>query len=207
MSDVNINDYVKNTGFGTGANRAKFEDDGTLKFEGDSTVWDDIVGSLIGKSLSSTAGQVDYSWAENAISFGPNGDIATEADLINFSVQVPHSAKYESNLDLHIHWEQIDSTAREFTIHHRIQSNGSAKSTAWTENIVSTQLDDKFTYTSGTLNQISDMIQINMSGVGISAIIQFKITRSDSVAGDINVTFMDIHVEKDTLGSRQEYVK
>ena len=203
----NINDYVKTVGLGTGANRTKIEADGTLKFEGDATVWDDIVGSLIGKSLSSTAGQVDYNWDENAIAFGPNGDIDTAADLINFSVQIPHSAIVDGTIDLHVHWEQTDSTARQFTVRHRVQNNGSAKTTTWTENIVSSQTDDKFTYTSGTLNQISDLVSIDMTGIGISSVVQFKIARTDAVAGDINVTFVDVHVEKDTLGSRQEYVK
>ena len=202
-----IGDYVKNTGFGTGLNRAKFEADGTLKFEGDSSVWDDITGSLIGKSLSSTAGQVDYNWAENSIIFNSGGDIATEADCINFNIQNPHATKVNSIIDFHIHWWQTDAVAREFTIEHRIQNNGQLKTEAWTQNIVSTQADAKFTYTSGTLNQISDLVAIDMTGASISATVQFRIARTDAVAGDVEVTFADVHVEKDTLGSRQEYVK
>jgi len=203
----NINDYVKTVGLGSGANRTKIEADGTLTFEGDATVWDDIVGSLIGKTLSSTAGKVDYNWAENSITFASGGDIDVANDVINFNVQIPHASKVDSAIDLHMHWEQVDSTAREFTIRHRVQNNGSAKTTDWTENIVSTQADDKFTYTSGTLNQISDLVQISMTGIGISAVVQFQIARTDAVAGDIEVTFVDMHVEKDTLGSREEYVK
>lgn len=203
----NINDYVKTVGLGSGANRTKIEDDGTLTFEGDATVWDDLVGSLIGKTLSSVSGKVQYNWTENSITFNSGGSISVSNDIVNFSVQIPHASKTDSGIDIHIHWEQTDSTAREFTIQHRVQNNGDAKTTSWTQNIVSTQADDKFTYTSGTLNQISDLVHIDMTGAGISAVVQFKIARTDAVAGDIEVTFVDVHVEKDTLGSRQEYVK
>ena len=204
---MNGSEYARDLGFGSGANRSKFEEDGTLKFEGDATVWDDVVGSLIGKNLSDNTGSVDYNWVENTITFAPNGDIDTSADLVNFNVQIPHGTKLNSIADLHLHWEQIDDVPREFTVRHRIQNNGQAKTIAWTESIVSTATDAKFAYSTGILNQISDLVDIDLNGIGISSVIQFQVTRTDAIAGDIEVTFMDVHVEKDTIGSRLEYVK
>jgi len=203
----NINDYVKTVGLGSDGNRTKIEADGTLKFEGDATVWDDLIGSLIGKTLSSVAGKVQYDWAENTVVFNSGGSISTQNDVINFSVQIPHAAIVDGNIDLHIHWEQDTATAREFTIQHRIQNNGDAKTTSWTQNIVSTDTNDKFTYTAGVLNQISDLVHIDLTDVGISSVVQFRIARTDSETGDLHATFIDVHVEKDTLGSREEYVK
>lgn len=46
-----------------------------------------------------------------------------------------------------------------------------------------------------------------MSGYGISAQIQFRLTRSDANGGTIHSTFVDGHYERDTLGSNEEYVK
>lgn len=204
---MNINDYARDTGFGTAAGRTKFEDDGTAVFSGGATVWDDIVGSLIGQRLSSTVGGVDYNWTENTVTFQSAGDITDEADRVGMNIQIPHAAIVDGSIDLHVHWEQTDAVAREFTIKHRIQNNGSAKNTTWVTTVVSTQADDKFTYVSGTLNQISDLVDIDLTGIGISSVVQFQIARTDSVAGDIEVTFIDVHAEMDTLGSRAEYVK
>ena len=204
---MNINDYTETVGFGTGANRTKFESDGTMKMEGTATVWDDVTGSLLGKALSSQSGKVGYDWAENTIVFNSGGNITVEADRVAFNVQIPHAAITDGTIDLHIHWEQDTATAREFTIKHRVQNNGSTKTTTWTETIVSTAADAKFTYTSGTINQISDLKQIDLTGIGISAVVQFQIARTDSETGDLHSTFLDIHVVKNTFGSRLEYTK
>ena len=202
-----IDDYAKNTGFGGATGRTKFEDDGTAVFSGDATVWDDITGSLVGRTLSSVVGGVQYDWDENTVVFNSNGDIATTADRIGFNIQVPHAAIVDGTIDLHMHWEQIDAVAREFTVKHRIQNNGDAKNTTWVTTVIATGTDQKFTWVSGTLNQLDDLVDIDMTSIGISSVIQFQIARTDSVAGDIAVTFVDVHVEKDTLGSREEYVK
>lgn len=203
----NINDYAKTVGFGSGTNRTKFNEDGSMVFEGDATVWDDVIGSLIAKKLTAVTGKVDYNWDEITITFEPNGDIDTEADVLFFNVQIPHAQRVNSPLDLHIHWEQDSAVDRDLEIHYRIQHNGQLKTTTWTEATVSLLDDTKFTYTSGTLNQISDLIHIPSTGIGISAVVQFKIARTDNNAGDLEATFIDIHVEKDTIGSRSEYVK
>ena len=183
------------------------ESDGTVVTESSASAWDDVAGSLTGRRLSSTTGKVDYDWDENAVVFQSGGSIATSADIVNFNVQMPHAMKTDSTVDLHIHWEQDTATAREFTIKHRTQNNGVNKTSSWTTTVVSTDDDPKFAYPGGTINQISDLVAIDMTGYGISAVIQFQIARTDSETGDLNATFIDLHVEKDTLGSRQEYVK
>lgn len=205
---VNINDLFADTGIGSGSDRLKIEDDGTTKREGAATVWDDIQNSLIGKQLSSVAGKVDYNWAENTITMQPGGVITTANDLLVFNLQVPHAAIEDGSLNLHMHWEQPDATEREITVKYRIQNNGAAKTASWTT--VTKALNatnNAFTYTSGTLNQITGLVDIDLTGASISAVVEFQMARTDSETGDIEVTFVDAHIQKDTDGSRQEYVK
>ena len=203
-----IGDYFKNIGVGSGANRLKIEADGTIKREGDATVWDDLVTSLIGSRLYSTAGKVNYNYAENAVEFQPGGSISTEADVINFNFQHPHAAVVNGSLKLHIHWEQPNSTDREFTVRYRIQKNGQEKTTAWTTVVVAANATNNvFAYVSGTLNQITPLASIDMTDAGISATVQVQMARTDSETGNILGTFLDAHVEYDTDGSRSEYSK
>lgn len=193
--------------FGTETDNTTFEADGSMQMNGSATVWNDIYTSLLGKRLFSTVGTVDYDYADNAIVFSPNGSISDLNDVVNFSIQFPHSIKTNSVLDLHVHWVQTDATDRQFTVKYRIQSNGEVTATAWTTTVVSTNANNVFSYVSGNLNQITDLLDIDVSSASLSSVIEFQFTRTDAVAGDLQVKFVDCHYEMDTLGSRQEYVK
>lgn len=206
MATTNINTYFRETGVGSASDRLKIEADGTTHRTGAATTWDDLTNSLIGKRLSATTGKVDYDWTENAIKFQSGGSISTDADVVNFNLQYPHACIEDGDMKLHVHWEQPDATAREFTVEYRIQSNGAAKTTSWTQVVVSTA-SSVFTYASGTLNQITALATVDMTDAGISATVQFRMARTDSETGDILVTFVDAHVERDTDGSRSEYSK
>jgi hypothetical protein len=65
--------------------------------------------------------------------------------------------------------------------------------------------EDVFEYTSGTLNQITRLAAIPVAG--LSTIVQFRLCRTDSETGDIEVLFLDAHYEIDGTGSSEEYVK
>ena len=89
------------------------------QYDGDPAVnvgWDDLATSLIGRRLFSNLGAVDYNYAENAIAFSANGDITKDNDCVIWNLQKPHGTKASSTLNMHFHYEQTDSTAREFTL-------------------------------------------------------------------------------------------
>jgi len=182
-----------------------FDADGSIRHYGDATIWDDIQNSLVGRSLSSTAGKVDYDWAENAISFDPSGDIDVQNDCVIFNLQMPHARKDGTAVRLHMHWEQIDAVAREFTVRYRVQEQGAAKQASWTDAVVDITASPAFVYSSGTLNQITGLVNITVPD--LSDVVQFRVTRTDAIANPIRVTFIDAHIEMDSEGSRQEYVK
>lgn len=195
---------------GSAGDRTVVEQDGSLKFEGAATVWEDLDGRLNGSSLYTAAGKADYSFTEVCVVLQPSGSLATAGDVVELAFQVKHAAKAGSPLKLHIHWEQTDATARQFSYTYRVQKQGAAKTADWATTVVvstTTAGVNAFTYTSGVLNQISSLGEITLTDVGISAIVQVKLTRTDAVVGDINVTYLDAHYEIDTVGSRQEYVK
>jgi len=190
-----------------GGNYTEVEADGTTQAKGDATCWDDVVISLIGRRLYTNQGTVDYNYSENAIVFSDGGDIDDDNDCVIWNLQLPHAAKIDSSCYPHIHFEQTSSDNVEFTVRYRIQDNGATKTTAWTTLTADVANDSVFEYTSGTLNQIMQLAAINLTGCAISSTIQFRMTRTDSEGGTVNVTFTDTHFEFDMLGSRQQYVK
>jgi len=194
---------------GTAANNTQVEADGTLKFNGDATTWDDLTGSLIARRLDSTTGRLQYDFDENAIIMQDDGSITNSADTLIFNFQYPHAAKTDGEMRLHIHWEQTSTDDLEFTVQHRIQNNGAEKTTAWTTTVVSTNTNNVFTFDGHTtLNQITSLVNVDMTGASISATVQFKVARTDDTGGDdILAVFVDAHVNFDTIGSRTEYAK
>ncbi len=192
---------------GTGSNLSKMEADGTLVFEGNSTVWDDLVGSLIARRLESTTGRLQYNFSESAIIMQNNGSISNNADRLMFNYQYPHAAIVDGEMRVHIHWEQTTTNDIEFTCQYRIQKNGQPKNTTWTTVVVGSNANNVFTYTSGTLNQITNIVDVDMTDAGISSTVQFRLARTDSTTGDINAVFVDAHVERDMVGSRQPFTK
>ena len=174
-------------------------------------VWDDLTGSLIARRLESTQGTLNYNYNENSITMQNGGDISDPNDRLIFNFQKPHAMSNEApdnTMNLHIHWEQPNSQDREFTVQYRVQNNGNTKTTAWTTVVVTANaVNNAFPYTSGTLNQITRLVNIDLSSYTLSSTVQFRLTRSDSVDGDIEATFVDVHIPHDQLGSRQEFIK
>lgn len=195
------------TGDVPGGDYLEVEPDGTWKNKGNGTTWDDIVNSLVGRRLFSNVGTIDYNYNENAIKMQPNGDINDRNDRVIFDLQYPHAAIVDGRMNLHIHWFQENANRIEFTVQYRIQKNGQPKTSVWAEIIANSDDHNVFTYVSGALNQITELVSVDMAGAGISATVQFRITRSDSTVGDILATFVDSHIERDMGGSHQEYVK
>ena len=194
--------------FGSSTDSFEIETDGSTMRNGDATMWDDVTGSLVARRLESTVGRLNYNYTENSITMQDDGNPDSTADNLIFNFQKPHGAKVASTFNLHIHWEQVEDGAVEFTLQYRIQSSGGAKTTAWTTVVVDTSVNNVFAYTSGTLNQITQLADIDWSTSGISATCQFKLSRTDDIGlDDIEATFIDGHVEFDNIGSRQEYIK
>ncbi len=170
--------------------------------------WDDLAGSLIARRLESTQGTLQYNYNENTITMQTGGEITDSRDRLIFNFQKPHGMSDSETMNLHIHWEQVNTNKIEFTLQYRVQSNNEAKNTTWTTVVRNSTDDSAFAYTSGTLNQITKLAEIDLSSVNISSTVQFRLARTDSTTGDIEAVFVDAHVPYDQdRGSRQEYVK
>jgi hypothetical protein len=195
-----------------GGNYSEFEADGTLEFNGDATVFRD---ELIDASrIVTTGSNITLDSAEITIDLGVS--CTPVNDWAYYNIQFNHDRKNGVNIYPHVHWFQTGNNVPNFLIQYRWQKNGSPKETSWTNYKMGTNL---FTYTSGTLNQITYGAGITPpSGDDVSDILQVKFTRdtnndtgifsgTDSYSSVVKVMYVDVHIEMDTVGSRSEYAK
>jgi hypothetical protein len=139
----------------------------------------------------------------------------TLADYLYVNVQLNHDREMGVGIRPHVHFWQAEDNVPNFLIRYRWQSNGVAKTTAWTNLPWATLA---FDYTGGTLNNIANFGSIlPPGGDGISSIVQIRLIRdtanasgefaADPYTASVHLTSFDIHIKVDTLGSFDEYVK
>ena len=199
-------DNTVRIGHPEGSNYVEFDENGTMTLYGTSTVWDDIQEGVVNRQLASPSGKLVYNWSNGTITQSNGGSVSTDADCLIFNLQLKHTVK-PTSIKLHIHWEQSFSGQVDWDIQYRIQKQGEAKTVSWSSASADSVSDSAFTYVSGTLNQITSLVNVDISSCDISDIIQFRLARTDAITGDIEITFIDAHMEIWKLGSDGEYTQ
>lgn len=201
----------KTAKIGTDAGYTEVESDGTLVAHGSATTWEDMNGSALQLKVSGVGLSINS--AENQLEFTTGANLS---DYAYDNYQLRHAWKLGSVLKPHIHWHQAQNQSPNWLLQYRWQANAEAKTTAWTNLKCNTLA---FTYTSGTLNQISYSAALTPpANAGLSDILEVRLLRdnsntsgvfsgADTYTATAAVMFVDIHIEEDTLGSRTEYVK
>jgi hypothetical protein len=194
------------------SNYSEFETDGTLKFNGDATVWDDIRIIPAGFDRPGVADP-----ALVLIRAGIYGWEFQVDDSAYFSVQMPHNYKVGSNFYVHVHWTPGANGVAEsgkavgWKVDLSVASIGSA--------IGATSLYDLSDTVTGTnyLHEVASDVVVSGTGVGISAMLMGTIKRTDTGADDTwagvasgslpILLELDFHYEIDTVGSRERTSK
>lgn len=199
--------------FGTTTSYTEFQSDGSMVAVGDATCFLDELSPLIGQRLESPSSDIIQDNSEGAVYFKDTCIYGT--DYVSFSMQINHDWDYE-DLEPHLHWWQASSNVPNWILQYRWQDNGQAKTTSWTPLAWDSHA---FTYSSGTLNQITSFGTIAATAnVGVSSILQIRLTRdttnvstlfagADPLTGNVYGVSFDCHKSVNTLGSRQRYVK
>lgn len=204
--------------FGAGENYTEIDIDGSVRHFGEATVFDDVVQSVSATNLYGTPGKADYDFTNLWAVLEESGSLSTAGDCIFVNYQIPHAAIADGIFRLHMHWSQSSNTVRTISGKYRIQNNGAGGTTAWQTFSATTAYGGSggnifdttdWNYgTGGNFNQITRLVDIPLTGLGVSAIIQVVVARTDANAGsDLFLLSMDGHIEKDATGSRQEYEK
>ena len=202
-----------NIGDVTGGNYVEIDNGGDLTLQGTATVFLDEFGPLIGQRLESPGSNITQNNAEGSLTFDSGCDLS---DYVTMNVQFNHDRKAGADVIPHIHWWQTSADTPNWLIQYRWQRNGQAKETSWTS---LAWVSNAFSYSAGTLNQISSFGAITPpASDGVSTQLQIRLLRdnantstlfggADPIAGDVDALSMDVHKEVDAIGSYAEYSK
>jgi hypothetical protein len=197
----------------SGGDYTAIEADGTIRFVGDATVFRDELNQLITKRLVTGADKVVVNDAEGSVTYKSTAELT---DYTAMSIQLNHDRKLGSAIYPHLHWWQSTTNMPNWLIQYRWQIQGGAKVTDWTYLPYDSHA---VVWSSGTINQITKFGGIAApEGDGISDIVQFRLIRDvdndstefgdeETSPVDQDAVNFDIHIEVDTIGSREEYVK
>jgi hypothetical protein len=203
---------VGNSHFGEDTtNYSEFEADGTLILHGTATTYEDLTSPALSLKILGTGISVNAS--ENTLDFATNADYTD--DYVYTSFQMSHTKMLDTNINLHIHWEQTESRLPNFLFSYRWQSQCNEKTTVWTLLPVTTSA---CAFAGTTLNQISYGAEIGPPRENLSDILQIRLyrdsandsgrfSRVDNYTTTAKVVFIDVHYRRDSLGSRDEFNK
>lgn len=198
------------------------EADGTIRNDGASTTWDDI---MVYPDATTKGGSYQPVWTKFASNGSSQGvflwmfSSSIEQELY-FTVQIPHGYKLGSALYPHVHWTTATGTPSrtnvvwglEYTIM-KIGGNFNTTTTLLTASSVITEIA---TLTGTGQHLISAFGAINTStppnDIGISTVVVCRLYRksedvNDTFANSVALLGFDFHYEKDTQGSRTAYEK
>jgi hypothetical protein len=198
--------------FGNSTSYTQFEGDGTLESIGDARTFRDELGDIT--KLKFAGLRITEDSTDGVIIISTQGSLT---DYLYTNVQLNHDRDLGSPIYPHLHWFQSSGNAPNFLMQYRWQNNGAEKIETWTDLPCNALA---IAYTSGTIHQISYSTEAihPSTGTVVSDIVQFRVIRdvanastqfasTDDYSLPTSLLSFDVHVQTNTLGSRQQYIK
>lgn len=194
---------------GYGSNYVAIAADGTLTLMGSATVYDDLLRDATSTRVGTVAPTVGTGFRGDANHIHTTF-VHTQADEVQFEVQLPHRGKANSVMYPHVHF--APTTTGTGTVRFALEyyaANVNAQFPA-------SPLTYLMTKTWATNQQWYHLIADNATGLTLagwelSNVLKVRLYRDNTVDGNyaaaVTFLYFDIHVEIDALGSADEYVK
>lgn len=193
--------------FGSSANYTEFEADGTMRFVGDSTVWNDLNISLVPPGgLLSVPSVIAFNGDARLDCYAFSGT-AVVPDEVHSSMEILHGYKEGTDIRFHLHWYPTNTTVANvkwqfrYTWFNRDTVPGAAQTLTATE------------ATSGVAwKEQTSVFVLPGTGMTMGSRLVFTIFRdaqdaADTYAFNAAVSDMGVHYEIDQVGSREILVK
>lgn len=203
---------------GGATDNTEFEADGTMKMNGDASVWDDL-------RITPTAFDFLGNSDPTLVSYQPGGSGTStklyefaKGDIAYFVVQLPHKYKVGTDIGVHIHWTPGRSGTAETgnLVGWKVQYSWANIGEAF----VAMQTADLSDACDGMdLHQMTPSVTIDghTAAKGISSMLTCQIERTDTGTDDTwaetgsgqlpMLLEVDFHYEIDTIGSRTATTK
>lgn len=200
-------------GDGGTTNYFEIEPDGTIKFNGNATVYDDLQVSISNIRIPTSNAPTERLYA-----FGIGGGVTFPVlgfdlnEYMYFDVQTSHSMRLNTILDNHIHFTLPNTTNIGDKFQFQLDVIAAGIGTQWAAP-TGTPFTAEHTIVANddTYHRVLELADIPASNDTVSSIYKFKLTRiaasSDEYGSEVYISFTDCHYEKDTVGSRSESSK
>jgi len=182
--------------------------------EYESPQWDDIRFPFTGQQIDTSAGRIDYNYTELGVDFQDNARYPEE--VIGMICQLSHGIVIGSDIRPHLHWIQNQNAQPNWLLEYRIYDNGETPPAVWQ---IAIPTAHRYPWGGVSILQYTTFPEIDGSSLtGLSAFIDFKLYRdtgnvsglfagADAYQGDALSKEFDVHILKDTRGSRMEFIK
>lgn len=194
-----------------GGDYAEFGADGTLRLYGAATTYDDLRIDGLSTRTGVTA-PTDETGFRGDGNFYSRNFVHTQADEVQFAVQLPHAWKEGGLLYPHVHFSPwiagAGNRAAQFVLEYYWAN-------VW-DQFPASPSTHTMTKTWSTDQQWYHLIASNAApltatGKTLSSMLKCRLYRDNTVAnnlaGKVALLYIDFHVEIDALGSREEYSK
>ncbi|HRZ96759.1 MAG TPA: hypothetical protein P5084_04325 [Paludibacter sp.] len=202
-------------------NNLTIESDGTIVTDGAATTWDDL---MVYPDATTRSGSNPPTWSGKFAGNGTSQGVylwifdKSQEQEVYFTIQIPHSYKLGTTLKPHVHWTTLAITPSnnvvwglEYTIM-KIGGTFSSTSTILTSNTIISTITP-----TGTKQHLITSLGDIVSGtapndIDISTVLVCRLFRKaadglDTFDDPAGLLGFDIHFEKNTDGSRNEYQK
>ena len=203
--DASGNSYI-----GGPANFTKVEADGTVQFNGDAIVWDDLRVTVNQVKVPAAKYPAWTAYSAGLLLGYLYQAVEGNEEEVYFVVQLPHSYKEGSDITPHVHWVGNENATDASEIvrwgleYEWINMDGSfsATTTIWVDATIEDDEGDK--------HFLNSFAAIDGTGKTISSVLICRLFRNSSHENDTYdsgtalalLIDVDIHFELDTVGSR-----
>jgi hypothetical protein len=181
------------------------EADGTIVFNGNATVWEDLRVPAQNTRINPTKSEPAFEEFTDGLFVYKFDTTNADDESVHFIAQMTHSYKEGSDIKPHIHWSP---------------DNSNTGDVRWQFEYIIANIDNTFptTATSETItvaasgtalfHEYDEFSDMDGTGLTISHIIMCRLTRLstsdvlDTFTGNAAFLEFDFHYEKDTVGSR-----
>jgi len=201
-SDANLCQQAGTLNIGDATDGVRIDRDGVY-LKGTATMWDD----LRFPAVSLRAGSATPSWSTfkdgtNAWHFSKVSD-----NEVEFAVQLPHAWLEGSDIEPHVHWCPSDTDTGDVTWKLEYTWANIFDTFGATTTIAVTDAADGTAYK----HQLADFAAISGTGKTMSSMLICRLFRDVSDADDYDndaiLLEIDFHIQIDSFGSKEEYVK
>lgn len=189
-------------------NYTQIESDGTVIFHGAATVFDDVYPSSVTVSTGATAPSFSAFGGSTLKAYEFTGGASNKE--LHIGYQIPHSYQEGTSIYPHLHLF-ITNSAPGGTVRFDMDYEWANVDDTGTISVTTINQSIALPNNSTTYrNRILAFPAITGTGKKISSVFMSKITRRqdlDTFSGSVWLLSADIHIAKNSVGSRQEYIK